>query len=281
MNSNQNPETLSGRLRSIRIQRGLTVKCAAKMAGISQPYLTQIETGLRLGISLETASSLAAIYGVETVWILEGDPLLPAKQALERALEESGLKQLHERALGEIDAHLSRFPLVSEIERGESCERISAIVAEFTQACDRGADVVVAARKALEAATAKLRVNRWIESDKGLERKSAVLDKLANLVDVSDMGDLWQSLLEQTKAILPERGGAALARQLGVSRQAVHEYLTETSVPGAEVTLRLLEWVKANGANKKSPEGVEAPSEPMTQSKKSNDEKPRPGQQSK
>lgn len=44
---------------------------------------------------------------------------------------------------------------------------------------------------------------------------------------------------------------APLARKLGVTRQHLNNWLSGTNVPGGEVVLQLLEWVKAEEAKSK------------------------------
>ena len=64
----------------------------------------------------------------------------------------------------------------------------------------------------------------------------------------------WEGLrlrLVNATAIRGEK--AALARELGVHRQSVGLWLSESAVmPSAETTLHLLEWVKAAEAQQKT-----------------------------
>jgi transcriptional regulator with XRE-family HTH domain len=56
----------------------------------------------------------------------------------------------------------------------------------------------------------------------------------------------------------------ALAREYGVSRQAVDNWLSGKSKPKSETLLRLLEWVQAEEAKQKSSAGADTPAEPKT-----------------
>lgn len=62
----------------------------------------------------------------------------------------------------------------------------------------------------------------------------------------------WNELRARLAAATDQYGArAALARQFGVTPQAVAEWLSGASAPTAETTLRLLEWVTAEEAKSK------------------------------
>jgi DNA-binding phage protein len=90
----------------------------------------------------------------------------------------------------------------------------------------------------------------------------------------------WQKLLVRVRRLVDAPGAkAGLARELGVTRQAVNKWLTEEGAPSAEITLRLLEWVEAAEAQQKTdPGGASTPPGQMAQQRKSTiNEKPKPG----
>lgn len=59
----------------------------------------------------------------------------------------------------------------------------------------------------------------------------------------------WNELRTRLAAATEQYGArAALAREFGVTPQAVAEWLSGASSPTAETTLRLLEWVTAEEA---------------------------------
>lgn len=64
-------ENLGRRLRELRLERGLTLRATAEAAGMSLPYLSEIERGRKLP-SLDLLHHLAAALGLSTVQILEG-----------------------------------------------------------------------------------------------------------------------------------------------------------------------------------------------------------------
>lgn len=62
---------LHERLRELRTERGLRLKDIAETAGISVPYLSDLERG-RTNPSLETLQTLAGAYGITVHDLLEG-----------------------------------------------------------------------------------------------------------------------------------------------------------------------------------------------------------------
>lgn len=62
---------LNERLRELRSERGLRLKDIAEHAGISVPYLSDLERG-RTNPSLETLQTLAGAYGITVHDLLEG-----------------------------------------------------------------------------------------------------------------------------------------------------------------------------------------------------------------
>ncbi|WP_081108426.1 helix-turn-helix domain-containing protein [Gluconobacter oxydans] len=77
--SMETSQTLSGRIRTLREQRGLTQAAAAVEIGISRAHLTKIETG-RDAPGRATLMAIAAYFGVTLDWLTEGvGEKLPAK----------------------------------------------------------------------------------------------------------------------------------------------------------------------------------------------------------
>ena len=64
---------VGSRLRARRAATGQSQEQLAKAAGISRPYLSEIEQG-RTNITLDTLYTLAACLNIEPVAILQGDP---------------------------------------------------------------------------------------------------------------------------------------------------------------------------------------------------------------
>ncbi|MEY2408851.1 MAG: 5-methylcytosine-specific restriction enzyme [Verrucomicrobiota bacterium] len=96
----------------------------------------------------------------------------------------------------------------------------------------------------------------------------------------------WPELRVRLSGLTQLRGGkAALARLFCVTPQAVSEWLRGKSMPSADTTIRLLDWVREGGSllQKQSAVGVSPPAAPKTQPRKGNNEetKPKSGQKKK
>jgi transcriptional regulator with XRE-family HTH domain len=88
--------------------------------------------------------------------------------------------------------------------------------------------------------------------------------------------------LRAARATLAHGAQSALARHLGISRQALNAWLSSAALPTAENTLQLLKWVEAEEAKttqqKSNPGRVCARPGRMTRNKKStSNEKPKSG----
>jgi transcriptional regulator with XRE-family HTH domain len=85
----------------------------------------------------------------------------------------------------------------------------------------------------------------------------------------------WKQLRKEVAAATAKRGSrAALARDLGVSPQALNEWLQGRSAPPAEQTLRLLQFVRAAEAQQKQSAGALTPARKRSKPRKSQYEKP-------
>jgi transcriptional regulator with XRE-family HTH domain len=92
--------------------------------------------------------------------------------------------------------------------------------------------------------------------------------------------DLWPRLRERIRKLVRRRGAkAALAHDIGISRQAVNGLLRKKYVPSAEFTLRLAKWVELVEAKQKNADRDPRRPTPKTQVRKSRNEKPNSDQQ--
>ena len=74
-----------------------------------------------------------------------------------------------------------------------------------------------------------------------------------------------EELIESLRRVLSPRGSrSALAREFGISRQAVDNWLSGKSSPKAEVALRLLDWVRSAEAKQKRSASGATLTEPKT-----------------
>jgi transcriptional regulator with XRE-family HTH domain len=106
--------------------------------------------------------------------------------------------------------------------------------------------------------------------------KEVLTDVVAN-DNIGAMQDQMQRLRYRlTKATAARGQKAALAKCLGVSLSSLWTWLSGKREPGGETTLRLLQWVEQQERQQnKSPGSATTPPEPKTQSKASNEKKPK------
>lgn len=82
---------------------------------------------------------------------------------------------------------------------------------------------------------------------KGRSVSQPVVDNVLErhrLADVSKPGDALTKLIRRAKVICAQAGTQSrLARDLGVSRQAVNRWFSGDSAPSADLALRLVEWI--------------------------------------
>ena len=108
------------------------------------------------------------------------------------------------------------------------------------------------AAEAQEAATARLE-KREKECKEGLD----TLPHIHHIANVKIRIRSLRELVHRLKQITSAPGAkAALARKLGVSRQAVGQWLSGESNPTAEATLQLLNWVEEAEAEQKQNPGT-------------------------
>ena len=99
-------ESLGGYLREQRTQAELSLRQVAAMAGVSNPYLSQVERGLRKP-SAEVLQGLAKALRIsaETLYVRAGilDPDEDGARSVELAvLADTALSERHKRALLDI-----------------------------------------------------------------------------------------------------------------------------------------------------------------------------------
>lgn len=83
---------LGGRVRSLRHQRGLTLKALGRLAGLSHPFLSQVERGLARP-SVSSVERIAGALGVPVAQLWTA-PRAESVQLLRRADAEPGVRRL-------------------------------------------------------------------------------------------------------------------------------------------------------------------------------------------
>ena len=86
---------LAKRLKELRLQHDLTQEEFGVIAGFSQKYYQQIESGNKKQIWLETVERLAAAYGLEAWELLS--PIFPIKTKLAKKPKTSKIHTTNKR----------------------------------------------------------------------------------------------------------------------------------------------------------------------------------------
>jgi transcriptional regulator with XRE-family HTH domain len=99
--------------------------------------------------------------------------------------------------------------------------------------------------------------------------KQGLTSDSASVTDAGMGSSLLDVLMDRLRVVTKPRGAkAALAREFGVTPQAVHEWLKRRSAPSAESCLKLLDWVsRAEGNQNKSSAAVSPATEPKARKK--------------
>ena len=101
----------------------------------------------------------------------------------------------------------------------------------------------------------------WIEN----RTPKNIVDDSKQLADKTLVSLTWKELKRRLKNATAERGKKTAAADFaGVDRSNMNRWLDDDQEPGAEAAFRLLEWVTAEEAKQKSPDGALTPPEQMT-----------------
>jgi DNA-binding transcriptional regulator YiaG len=100
------------------------------------------------------------------------------------------------------------------------------------------------------------------KSQEGLDMYCEVRDKESVQTPIESLDDLMKRVREKTSI----RGArAGLARELNVSRQAVDQWLSGETCPAAEITIRLVNWVKQPNRQQNTPGSITSTTKGKTQ----------------
>jgi len=109
--------TLHARIKSKRLDRGLSQSDLAEQSGVSQPTVTNWENGSHVPRK-EALFKISKILDVETIWLLSGENTLagsPAQQYLDKPIRHIPVYDWP-NSLGEFPAHkpLAYYPFATE-----------------------------------------------------------------------------------------------------------------------------------------------------------------------
>lgn len=255
-------------MKSLRLNRHLKVREVAEGSGISRPYVSQIESGFST-LKIDAARKLAGFFGVDVEWLLTGQasPVEAAQERFQDAVKASGLDDDAERAIDEITLWLRHLITGPESMRKPALANIQAIADRFADQCaKRNAPIRQAS---LEMARARFSDNIC---------KQSVDISSGSDISTSEMQALWSKHLAQIREGLPRGGQSALAKDLGITRQAISQYLSGASAPSIEIGLRMIDWVKSRrGICNEGPADAQTSTGPVTLKPTPSSEKtPRP-----
>jgi len=257
------------RIRVVRKEHGVSQRLAAAQMGLSRQQLDRIERG-EVAIRLGPALRFCEFTNRNPLWLAFGEPqnrfgfFWPReKEAGSWEIVSVGGDWTSDQVVAEaaskdatllqtIRRHRERFPkMTSFFATSNRDPRWSAGPAKPIGALFLGGRDV----------------NYQLTSPGTFSIVSSM-----NLRQVS----FWPSLRERIQRFVRERGmKSALARDIGITRQAVNALLNEKYVPAGEQMLKLSKWVDLAEAQQKQSAGVsEARPAPKTRERKSKHEKP-------
>jgi transcriptional regulator with XRE-family HTH domain len=262
------PENMGSFLIEARKNRGLTRYALAKLAGVAHSQITRIESGKSVTIAHLAAVSFALgiplwyplIYsvGVEVAMSLiaipEGVEASPQRLAFLIGMMASiALSPIDEPALSIPDfdpdsAHLKAFAIYCS--DGTLPERI-AIIEQLSK------DPIA------------LLLDRGFFGGREDKIKKHLIFDGEPTIPPASMANRWEKLRSRIAILLRPHGAQkALADRLGVSPQAVTQWLNGQTSPAAETVLTLLEWVTAEEGKQKNPGSAGTLPGQATQTKK-------------
>jgi len=271
---NQREREVCSRVRLIREQIKWSQPNFAKAIGATVDRLANIEYG-RTPLQYDLALNICRTFDIRPGWLASGkEPMRPNHLILWNAREQ---REFREKDLltKVFDIAPGDFPRQSDLP--QFCYRIrpgmigpdydfrKTLISFITQICNSTSfkDVTDSANFALEADSAVEKVLRKYRakgkaiklnqaqtflqsSERPVFISEVMLDKggpaneIAIVSDITSLADLLKELRKLTKV----RGmKAELAKQCQVSRQAVNQWLDETSKPSAEAVFAALKWV--------------------------------------
>jgi transcriptional regulator with XRE-family HTH domain len=234
----------------------LTLAGAAKQIGCDRSYLSKIESGVARQPSTDFMRKVATVFRVNQEWLTTG---LGEPQV---QLSTEGQEQL------ERDAQF--LAALSIILQEMTLLQLSRSAKDVSDSSSIGS-----ARKAFWLRTladwigvksrSKEEVQRAVDFE--LARSGDVHYKWIKLMPTSRTNH-WEQLRRRIGVATDQRGSRAkLARDLGVTPQALNEWLQGRNAPPAENTLRLLRWVEE--AEAKTKDAGSAETRPARKTRKS------------
>lgn len=248
---------IGARLREARESAGMKGATAAKEIGCDRSYLSKLESGTARNPSADFLRKAAHVYGVNEHWLESGiaDARTPISSREHEELEQD-LQFLSAMATLIKQMTVSQL-LRAAVEIGDNDKITDGRKGFWIRLL--GPWIAVKGRNAEEQ-------NRAINFE--LARARFIQNKCSLMADSEESH--WQQLRERAAKATEQRGSrAALARLLGVSPQALNEWLQGRSTPPSEQTLRLLRWVEQAEVEQQKKRAGRAETRPAQATRKS------------
>jgi transcriptional regulator with XRE-family HTH domain len=259
------------RIRLVREEYGVSQRLAADQMGLSRPQLKRIELG-QVAIRPSPALRFCRFTNRSPLWLAFGEPenrfgfFWPSPMESHAAGWETfklGVEWGSDPALRESVTFL-------ELMRKNKA-RFNVRGVRFLGT----SDTEPGWRVGLREPASKLRL--------GLPAVNPPLTTTGKSGTFSAMrgSAFWPILRERIRKLVQQRGTkAALAREIGISRQAVNALLGKKYVPSGEITLRLFEWVRTAEAKQENAPEVHStrPALKARKRKARSNAKPKPSQ---
>ena len=242
---------IASRLKLARQKKGLPLASVAAASGFSASTISRVESGL-LPPSESFVQSLIPTLGLNPDWVYYGkEPMFDDSSPAAISVTDFAQK---------LEA-VSRLEAIIEAQR-----RLTEEAEEL-----KGFLQFVPKSLASDAGSAQLKITQNLTLGKTGANASAVPEDEF----------LWIELRKRVLALtLKQRRGAKkqLAEFLGISRQALNEWLHGNRSPRAETALRLLKWAEQAEREQKTPRTVTSSAMgKKAQVRRSREERPNPG----
>lgn len=233
--------TLGARLKWLRQFKGLTIRQFAARVGCDPGYISKLENGKASNPSDRFIVTLTTFFTANEAWLRSGDgePILSQTQS-----ESTGIalpdwtEQRIQRILAVLDdlpEALATDAVLGRVLRDLTIEQLRELLVEVSKLPNM-------------PATARA---FWFEALGRLQGpkiypppvSQVTLDTSAHLSDSASMQSLKSvpDLVAKLNKLSKHLGSkAALARKLGVSRQAVDQWLNGTTTPSTDIAIQVM-----------------------------------------
>ena len=84
--SNKSTSTVADRIWQLRDMAGLSASDVDDLVGLARNHTQQIESETIKGVRTDTATRIAAVFGVDIAWLLTGAGRRPSKESVDKAV---------------------------------------------------------------------------------------------------------------------------------------------------------------------------------------------------